>query len=1321
MRALRRSTRLAACFLVVLTLSLGWPAAPPAESRSPLAPAGDPAPAAAPRVAYVYNADAASRDSFKALLELRGFQVDVVSLLDAQQFDFSVVGAILIGDDTGDDAHGWLGGTTALSNIATAGKYTIGLGLGGAHFFDLLQLGIGHSNTQVASDVGATAVNPGAPFWSAPNSLSLPAGTLQLYTLATPLLAADDRGLGPNSLRVGQRVDPKGLVSYPLVAQRIPQRAGYQCNLLWGFRRAPNAMTPAGQDVFENLLRGDPCAARVAYIYNTDTASRDSFAALLASRGLGVDLVSLVGAETFNFAGDQAIVIGNDTGDLNVWGTPAAVTRVQSAGKPIVGVGEGGYAFFGKLALAIGWAQGWQGPTAGATVVNAAQPIYAAPYPVAVADGDLLTLTTVETNTVEILMAATPPAGVSPIGRSLIDPQHYPLIAQRTAGNRCYALWGSSGAPAVMTDQAADVFMNMLLGQPCGAAPGAAADLSIAKTSAPNPVRVGSNLIYQLTVANAGPSAASGVKVVDTLPADVTFVSATPSQGSCAQAAGVVTCQLGTLAAGGAVASVTIVVMPTKTGTLANAASVVSGVPDPNSANNSISIATSVNPRFVLPPIQALPYKPAVFTTFDPIVKPDLSIFGIEITQGIQCFDTSKGLVSCATNSLPVVAKKDTTARIYLKCAGAMACPLSGVPVRLHIFANGVEYVANVSGKATTSINQGVHDAAEVYFNVNFTNDVGVSFYAEVDPAGAVGETNETNNRYPASGTISMNFRRRASLAIVGQRLRYHPSGYTGQQYAGGWAVNGGAADWYEQVLPVRNNGIDYSVASGYKDWTTSLGGGAGQHALIQSLNTQWILQNAFAWLFGAGSFTGARHIYGWAPGAGYSGGHADMPIYPHAGGLGVVGIGSDAPGTTTDSPGSGALIFGHELTHDYDVLHTNTADACGSGDDDSDFPYGSSSIQEYGFNPITGKIYDPATTHDLMSYCPSGGSKQGWIAPFTWSKMFNKLAPTGAREASAPAAAGSALVVNATIDNPALGKDAGALGELHKVDAPVPATPLAAGSYAVQLKNSLGDVLGEQTFAASFVSEYHAAHPLLAAGDPAQTPRATVSFVMPWAEGTTTIELWHNGSLLDARPVSAGLPLVQITSPSSPVSWPAGSTQTLIWAGADPDGDALTYSVLYSSGGGEWELLANGLTSTSFTLAVDSLAGGANTRFRVVANDGVNIGMDETNAPISVPNKLPSAIIANPADGTDLAPGSLLVLQGLGSDLEDGHLPDEALAWSSDRQGALGVGPSLALTTLAPGLHTITLTVMDAAGQTNSASVKLFVGHRVFTPAVRK
>ena len=51
------------------------------------------------------------------------------------------------------------------------------------------------------------------------------------------------------------------------------------------------------------------------------------------------------------------------------------------------------------------------------------------------------------------------------------------------------------------------------------------------------------------------------VQVVDTLPAGVAFVSATPSQGSCSQSGGTVTCPLGTIAAG-ANATVALVVTP---------------------------------------------------------------------------------------------------------------------------------------------------------------------------------------------------------------------------------------------------------------------------------------------------------------------------------------------------------------------------------------------------------------------------------------------------------------------------------------------------------------------------------------------------------------------------------------------------------------------------------------------------------------------------------------------------------------------------------------------------------------------------------------
>jgi len=119
------------------------------------------------------------------------------------------------------------------------------------------------------------------------------------------------------------------------------------------------------------------------------------------------------------------------------------------------------------------------------------------------------------------------------------------------------------------------------------------ADLSITKSDSPDPVTVGNNLTYTITVKNNGPSGATGVTITDSLPATVTFVSATPSQGTCTGTA-TVTCGLGSLTNGSS-ATVTIVVTPTQAGSLSNTATVAGNEADPNTNNNSATEPTTVN------------------------------------------------------------------------------------------------------------------------------------------------------------------------------------------------------------------------------------------------------------------------------------------------------------------------------------------------------------------------------------------------------------------------------------------------------------------------------------------------------------------------------------------------------------------------------------------------------------------------------------------------------------------------------------------------------------------------------------------------------
>jgi uncharacterized delta-60 repeat protein/uncharacterized repeat protein (TIGR01451 family) len=118
-------------------------------------------------------------------------------------------------------------------------------------------------------------------------------------------------------------------------------------------------------------------------------------------------------------------------------------------------------------------------------------------------------------------------------------------------------------------------------------------DLALGKTGPTGRVPTGRSMTYTITVTNNGPDASSGVTVTDQLPSTVTFVSATPSQGSCSESGGTVTCNLGTMG-NGATATIDIVAEPTVAGTIINTAFVSATTADPSEGNNSDSENTSV-------------------------------------------------------------------------------------------------------------------------------------------------------------------------------------------------------------------------------------------------------------------------------------------------------------------------------------------------------------------------------------------------------------------------------------------------------------------------------------------------------------------------------------------------------------------------------------------------------------------------------------------------------------------------------------------------------------------------------------------------------
>jgi hypothetical protein len=100
--------------------------------------------------------------------------------------------------------------------------------------------------------------------------------------------------------------------------------------------------------------------------------------------------------------------------------------------------------------------------------------------------------------------------------------------------------------------------------------------------------------------------------VTDSLPSDVVYVSATPSRGSCTGDR-VISCQLGTLAAGDT-ATIVVVVRPTATGTITNTAIVVGHETESDTSNNSASADTLVRGRLTPPTCFTVSVRPRVLT-----------------------------------------------------------------------------------------------------------------------------------------------------------------------------------------------------------------------------------------------------------------------------------------------------------------------------------------------------------------------------------------------------------------------------------------------------------------------------------------------------------------------------------------------------------------------------------------------------------------------------------------------------------------------------------------------------------------------------------
>ena len=699
-------------------------------------------------------------------------------------------------------------------------------------------------------------------------------------------------------------------------------------------------------------------------------------------------------------------------------------------------------------------------------------------------------------------------------------------------------------------------------------------------------------------------------------------------------------------------------------------------------------------------------------------------LMGIEVTQATQD----------ASNGVPLVANKKAVARVYLRIqppAGQnvtirdvrgflTAQRRSGTGLGNYLSPGNVRPLNLITATASTDLSaRRLNFAASLNFELpaewTTAGDLHLSFRPDIkgsptSPSNLPCTNCDNGNPLNPSLPLFVKFNATRPMNLILAPYVYHPRNEPPFPLSAELLFTPGVAlQWVNNVYPLAGNfpsngaGINLVRILPRRTTTRNLQTASGQTAFLNDLRS--VLAN----LQSQGGLPGDVRLLGTVPCG--CGGRASL-----GGQVGFADTWAEENGRVPEASFEGyGSTWAHELGHNFGREHGgNWHGEEGGGGHDENFPFFHGGIGQPGLALITN-WWKPGGTpyfiapgaanpnalgphaHDFMSYGHLDPLNTGlWVSPYTYNALFNKFKLSTTKSLQADATLALAQRVRPAEKLIVIGQvEAGGAVELQpfeRANTSFSSGDGAGGEFSLELLGDKNEVLIEHRFDAQAVSH---------------SEGETMGFTefVPWHKGATRILLKRKGLILAERMVSQHAPSVRVISPNGGEY--LGTDTTITWEGSDPDGDPLTYTVLYNSGtDSTWWPIATGITANAISVDTSLWPGGAKGRVKVQVTDGVNTAEDVADDAFIVPQKQPMVAILNAEAGKDRGDEAPTQLTAFAYDPEDGLLPETSLTWTSDRDGMVEHGRQMKLQNLSPGTHVITLTVTDSQGRSATAQV---------------